>query len=241
MAHDPFTNRPTRSLSPDPLGVEEARTINGRSDWSARLRAFVETCPTTLPAPERLYEQNAAHLTDFVLPLVARRTLKRLLIASVRLHASASVRSEWDRLVSSLLELPDLALAEVLVRPEVVGLVAGAEANPDHADELVLWLGQVSVAAMVVHGRDLWPTRIARSGPETLALPAALRVGALAGPPGGASASDDGGPIIATVRAGEIELAGVDVCWRSQPRFGAAVGVSTRRDRWLERTFPDSY
>lgn len=200
-----------------------------RSAWVPRLCAFVASGPRALPAPERLLHPHAADVADVILPLVARRTLKRLLVASIRLRAAPEVVAEWERLLGALLELPDAALEPLLVRPEVTGLVAGIEGNPEDGAELLPWLGQLLVGAVAAHGGDLPPTRVARSTPWSVALPAASLLGMLDAP---AAA-----PVVATVHAGRVTLADASVDWQPLPSFAGGVGISSGRDAWLERTF----
>lgn len=214
------------------LQATQARPPSARAHWAPRLRGFIATGPQALPAPQALFEPNAADVAGVLLPLVARRTLKRLLLASARLQADAEVMAAWDRLVSALLELPDRALEALLVRPEVTGLVAGAEAHPEDAPELVLWLGQVAVAAMAAQGADFGPTRVARSTPRSVTLAAAGLTGRF----------DQAGigAVVATVRAGGVALANLDADWQALPLFAGHVGVSEGRDDWLDRTLPDA-
>jgi HEXXH motif-containing protein len=211
-----------------PIG--DAKVALRRSHWAARLRAFVETGPEALPAPEAWFGPSAADVAGVLLPLVARRTLKRLLLASLHLRAPPALAAEWDRLVSALLELPDDALTALLGRPEVTGLVAGAEDSPEDGEQLVLWLGQVVAGAMAAHGGDLPPTRIARSTPRTVALPAASTIAVLE--------QAETRPVVATVRMGRVVLSDAVVAWQPLPVLAERAGVSTGRDAWLDRTFP---
>jgi HEXXH motif-containing protein len=204
--------------------------MSSRSHWASRLRSFVATAPQALPLPAGLHRPSAVDVSEAILPLVARRTLKRLLLASLRRPADEDDAGEWQRLVSALLELPDRALERLLVRPEVSALVAGLEREPAGAPGLAPWLGQMVVGAIAAHGGDLGATRVARSTPRTVTLPAASLVGVLAEP--------GTGPVVASVRAGEVTLEGVAVTWRPLPRLAERVGISTGRDAWLDRTFP---
>ena len=208
--------------------VPAASTIE-RSRWISRLRAFVATGPGALPPPEALFEPSATQVGEVLLPLVARRTLKRLLRASLQPRSSADVATEWARLISALLELPDSALEALLVRPELAGLVARMEGEAEDERVLLPWLGQVVVAAMVAHGGDLGPTRVARSTPRTVCLPSAAVTGRLA--------SSGSEPVVVAVRAGRLLASDVST-WRATPRLAERIDVSTRRDAWLERTFP---
>jgi hypothetical protein len=214
--------------SPASSGPTEP-TPSERASWVPRLRAFVASGPQALPDPTRLYRPSATDVAGVLLPLVARRTLKRLLVASARLRAPTGVAAAWDRLVGALLELPDAALEALFVRAEVTGLVAGVEGNPNDGAELLPWLGQVVVGAVAAHGGDLPPTPVARSTPRSVALPVAAIVGTL----------DHAGtePVVATVRAGQVVLASASVGWQPLPRLAGRVGISTGPDAWLERTF----
>lgn len=214
------------------LGVDDVvpdELMSERSHWATRLRGFVETGPRALPASERLFEPRAADVADVILPLAARRTLKRLLVASLQLRAPAEVEAQWARLVSALLELPDETLEALLVRPEVTGLVAGMEGNPEDGAQLLPWLGQALVGAVAAQGGDLPPTPVACSTPRTLSLPAALTIGVFD--------RERSGPALVSVHAGEVRVSGAQVDWQPQPVFAGRVGISTGRDAWLTATF----
>jgi hypothetical protein len=204
------------------------RDVRDRELWLARLRAFVAAGPAAPPDPAALLRPGPAGVADVLLPLVARRNLKRLLVASLRLRGDPAALAEWDRLVAALLALPDSALAALLVRPEVTALVAGAADSPDDVPGLLPWLGRAVVGAVAARGGDLGPTRVARGTARSVALPAAGVVAALA--PGR-------GDVVATVRAGEVTLDEA-ATWSPQPGLAGTVGVSTGRDAWLDRTFP---
>ncbi|MCX4245105.1 aKG-HExxH-type peptide beta-hydroxylase [Paraliomyxa miuraensis] len=207
--------------------------MSERSHWASRLRSFVAAGPRAIPAPKGLHAQNAADVTEVILPLVARRTLKRLLRASLGLRASADVAAERDRLLATLLELPDRALEGLLVRPEVCGLVAGMENDPEGGAVLVPWLGQMVVGAVAAHGGDLAPTRVARSTRRMVTFPAAFLLGEL-----GEREPSGTGTVTVSVRAGQVSVEGMAVGWRPLPRFDERVGISTGRDDWLDRVFP---
>lgn len=210
--------------------ASEAQTASSRTGWHSRLLTFVASGPKRLPESRTLFDPSVTETTDVLLPLVARRTLKRLLLVSLRLRASTDICHEWDRLISVLLELPDKALEAFLLRPETTALISRVEAGKENGAEHLPWLGQLVVAIVAANGGSLAPTRVARSTPKSVTLAAASVAADF-----GRSGSD---PVMATVQAGSVTFIGEVFEWRPISLFAEHVGISAGPDAWMSLTFP---
>jgi HEXXH motif-containing protein len=137
-----------------------------------RARSFIDRGPACLPDPSTLLWPSASQVSSVLWPLVARRNLKRFLLASARLTARAApvVAERYERMAGAVLGLDDATLEQFLVAPELTSWLVGAEQTDSEPARMSEFLAG-SVASACALGRvDLPRVPCAITSREALEL-----------------------------------------------------------------------
>lgn len=130
--------------------VEESLRVD-----MARVRAFVAAAPA-VPTTGFVLPTDGSDTHRVLRALLARRTLRRLLMAIAQGHASSrqtSARRSYAQCVEALLACPDGALERLCSGPELVGIAA----DPPAHDELAAELSRILLPELAALGSDCAP------------------------------------------------------------------------------------